>query len=86
MSDTLAPAHRFPFAQHNGDPLVPATVPGSDGWAGWPCPPAGAWLFTRHEHLRELLRSPDFSSDFTRPGFPLIRPMPQDMRPARTAR
>ena len=77
MSDTLAPAHRFPFAQHNGDPLVPAAVPGSDR-IGRVTLPTGqeAWLVTRHEDVRQMLRSPAFSSDVARPGFPALREMP----------
>ncbi|MEH1016651.1 cytochrome P450 [Micromonospora sp. CPCC 206060] len=49
----------------------------TDGWA---------WLLTRHADIRQLLRSPDVSSDATRPGFPLLRPLPppeeQDRRGA----
>jgi pentalenic acid synthase len=32
-----------------------------------------AWLVTRHADVREMLRSPAFSSDMRRPGFPLLR-------------
>ncbi|WP_428965616.1 cytochrome P450 [Micromonospora fluostatini] len=35
-----------------------------------------AWLVTRHADVRQLLRHPGFSSDLTRPGFPLLRPLP----------
>ncbi|WP_327027898.1 cytochrome P450 [Micromonospora sp. NBC_01740] len=37
---------------------------------------APAWLVTRHADVRQLLRHPAFSSDFRRPGFPLLRPLP----------
>jgi cytochrome P450 len=36
-----------------------------------------AWLFSRHADVRELLRHPAFSADLSRPGFPLLRPLPQ---------
>ncbi|WP_027347155.1 cytochrome P450 [Hamadaea tsunoensis] len=35
-----------------------------------------AWLVTRHDDVRQLLRSPDFSADFTAPGFPVLRRVP----------
>ncbi|MFY1702600.1 MULTISPECIES: cytochrome P450 [Micromonospora] len=37
---------------------------------------ATAWLVSRHADVRRLLRHPAFSSDLTRPGFPLLRPLP----------
>src|SRR5690349_7712514 len=37
-----------------------------------------AWLVTGHAEIRELLRSPAFSSDFDKPGFPLLRELPPD--------
>ncbi|MER7169477.1 cytochrome P450 [Micromonospora sp. NPDC000207] len=37
---------------------------------------AGAWLVSRHADVRQLLRHPAFSSDLSRPGFPLLRPLP----------
>ncbi|WFE62802.1 cytochrome P450 [Micromonospora sp. WMMD714] len=39
---------------------------------------AAAWLVSRHADVRQLLRHPAFSSDFQRPGFPLLRPLPSD--------
>ncbi|GHJ44390.1 cytochrome P450 [Catellatospora sp. TT07R-123] len=79
MSDTLATRiPTYPFGNDGLDPRLPDF--GLEG-VGRVQLPTGqqALLFTRHEHLRELLRSPDFSSDFTRPGFPLIRPLPDEM-------
>src|SRR5512142_3145410 len=35
-----------------------------------------AWVFTRHEDVRQILRSPAFSADIERPGFPLLRELP----------
>ncbi|QLQ36541.1 cytochrome P450 [Micromonospora robiginosa] len=35
---------------------------------------SSAWLVTRHADVRHMLRQPAFSSDFDRPGFPLLRP------------
>lgn len=79
MSDTLATnVPTYPFGNAGLDPLLPDLGPDGVGRVQLPTGQQ-AWLFTRHEHLRELLRSPDFSSDFTRPGFPLIRPIPEDM-------
>lgn len=79
MSDTLATnVPTYPFGNAGLEPLVPDFGPDGVGLVRLPTGQQ-AWLFTRHEHLRELLRSPDFSSDFTRPGFPLIRPIPEDM-------
>jgi cytochrome P450 len=37
-----------------------------------------AWLVTRYPDVRTVLTDPAFSSDATRPGFPLVRP---EMRP-----
>ncbi|MFH9400797.1 cytochrome P450 [Streptomyces sp. NPDC017638] len=39
-------------------------------FGGW------AWLVTRHEDVRQLLRHPGFSSDQYRPGFPVLNPIP----------
>lgn len=81
MSDTIAaniPA--YPFGNDGVEPLLPAFTHEGAGLGRVRLPTGKhAWLFTRHEHVRELLRSPDFSSDFTRPGFPLIRELPEDM-------
>jgi cytochrome P450 len=72
---------RYPFAEPPGQPFGlfsdldrhrfdgPATrvrLPnGSD-----------AWLITRHADVRAMLRSPAFSADAGRPGFPMLRPEP----------
>ncbi|MBB5873346.1 cytochrome P450 [Allocatelliglobosispora scoriae] len=77
MSDTLAPTHRFPFVQPNGDPLVPVPSPGSERVARITLPTGReAWLVSHHDDVRQLLRSPDFSSDFSHPLFPLLREAP----------
>ncbi|WP_328342002.1 cytochrome P450 [Micromonospora sp. NBC_00421] len=39
---------------------------------------ATAWLVSRHTDVRQLLRHPAFSSDLSRPGFPLLRPLPPE--------
>ncbi|MEV4411856.1 cytochrome P450 [Catellatospora sp. NPDC049609] len=78
MLETDVPS--YPFGNDGLDPLLPHFAE-QGGGVGWVRLPTGkrALMFTRHDHLRELLRSPDFSSDFTRPGFPLIRPLAEDM-------
>ncbi len=78
MLETNVPS--YPFGNDGLDPLLPHFAENGDG-VGQVRLPTGqrALLFTRHDHIRELLRSPDFSSDFTRPGFPLIRPLAEDM-------
>ncbi|HEV7896892.1 MAG TPA: cytochrome P450 [Planosporangium sp.] len=35
-----------------------------------------AWLVTRLADVREVLRHPGFSADISKPGFPLLRPLP----------
>ncbi|MFD3948204.1 cytochrome P450 [Streptomyces sp. NPDC058579] len=44
-----------------------------------------AWLLTRHEHIRQLLASPDVSSNLAHPGYPLHFDVPaeimEQMRP-----
>ncbi|MEV4759276.1 cytochrome P450 [Micromonospora sp. NPDC049559] len=35
-----------------------------------------AWLVTGHAEIRQLLRHPGLSADASRPGFPLLRPLP----------
>ena len=63
----------FPFARTVGDLASP---PG--GRLGVPVSrvrlPTGrtAWLVTRHADVRQMLRSEAFSSDTTKPGFPLM--------------
>ncbi|MCC2278367.1 cytochrome P450 [Streptomyces sp. ET3-23] len=38
-----------------------------------------AWLLTRHEHIRQLLASPDVSSNMAHPGYPLHFDVPADV-------
>ncbi|GLF97399.1 cytochrome P450 [Streptomyces yaizuensis] len=38
-----------------------------------------AWLLTRHEHIRQLLASPDVSSNLALPGFPLSFEAPPEI-------
>ncbi len=71
----------YPFIGPDDDPFTP--VKGSDldrlegpigkvrlPFGGW------AWLITRHEDVRQLLRHPGFSSDQYKPGFPVLNPIP----------
>lgn len=37
-----------------------------------------AWLVTGHAEIRAMLRDPAFSADFDKPGFPLLRELPED--------
>jgi cytochrome P450 len=46
-------------------PLTRVRLPFGGGWA---------WFVTGHAEVRQLLRHPGFSADWTRPGFPLLRP------------
>lgn len=72
----------FPFRRRGGDRLVPE-LPSEAERVGQVTLPTGrrAWLVTRHEDIREMLRSPVFSSDFSRPEFPLLRAsLPPDRR------
>ncbi len=66
-------AARDPFA-----PLDEAERPHYDGPVRQVRLPNGttAWLVSRHADVRQLLRHPAFSADFTRAGFPLLRPLP----------
>lgn len=84
MRDTaVADLPPFPFAIVSPDPFVPVLDPDRERLAG-PLDkvrlPTGewAWLVTRHEEVRQLLRHPGFSSDLRRPGFPLLRPLPPE--------
>ncbi|HEX5495751.1 MAG TPA: cytochrome P450 [Mycobacteriales bacterium] len=43
-----------------------------------------AWLVTRYDDVRSVLRDPDLSADMSSPGFPLIRPAMQRERAVRT--
>ncbi|GIH23853.1 cytochrome P450 [Acrocarpospora phusangensis] len=74
---------RFPFHPYGEDTLTPHPDPFPDGLGQVELPDGQlAWLITRHEYVRQVLRSPDFSSDFTKPGFPLLRPvLPADHTP-----
>ena len=73
MSQDQAELPMFPFARTVGDLESP---PG--GRPGVPVSrvrlPTGrtAWLATRHADVRQMLRSGAFSSDMTKPGFPLM--------------
>jgi cytochrome P450 len=83
MSQTVeANVPTFPFARPAGDPFTPPTA--ADG--GSPDAsltqvtlPTGqrAWLVTAHEDVRQMLRNPAFSSDLSKPGFPLLRELPE---------
>jgi len=73
LSQDQAELPMFPFARTVGDLASP---PG--GRPGVPVSrvrlPTGrtAWLATRHADVRQMLRSGAFSSDMTKPGFPLM--------------
>ncbi|KPI15607.1 Linalool 8-monooxygenase [Actinobacteria bacterium OK074] len=77
----------FPFIGPDSNPFIP--VKGSDlerldgpvskvrlALGGW------AWLVTRHEDVRQVLRHPGFSSDQYRPGFPVLNPIPSKQEDA----
>ncbi|MFI1679700.1 cytochrome P450 [Streptomyces sp. NPDC020607] len=71
----------YPFIGPDDNPFIPVT--GSDlerleGPVGKVRLPFGgwAWLVTRHEDVRQLLRHPGFSSDQYKPGFPVLNPIP----------
>lgn len=71
----------FPFAQPSGNPFQPMSDADRHGLIGPPTIvrlPTGAqaWLVTRHADVRQMLRHPDLSADASRPGFPLLRPLP----------
>jgi cytochrome P450 len=71
----------FPFPDLKDNPLDPPAYP---QWVTEDAPitrvvlPTGhwAWLVTRLAEVREVLRHPAFSADMTKPGFPLLRPLP----------
>lgn len=79
MSQTVSPP-LFPFARPEDELFAPPL--GGEGAAvgavGRVVLPTGqwAWLVTRHDDVRKMLRNPAFSADMTRPGFPHLRPMP----------
>lgn len=82
MSDTLAASlPQFPFPRPPHDLVNPPVAPAEGApqrrvsrvllpTGGW------AWLVTHHEDVRQLLRSPSFSAEAFRPGFPLLRELP----------
>jgi cytochrome P450 len=71
----------FPFPDLKDNPLDPPAYP---QWVTEDAPitrvvlPTGqwAWLVTRLAEVREVLRHPAFSAGMTKPGFPLLRPLP----------
>ena len=80
MFDTLETRPpSFPFRGSGIDPAAPWLEEVPDG-IGLVKLPTGqlAWMVSRHEDVRQLLRDPAFSSDFGKPGFPLLRPVPPD--------
>ncbi|MET7936063.1 cytochrome P450 [Streptomyces sp. NPDC005322] len=71
----------FPFIGPDSNPFIPvqdADLARLDEPIGKVRLPFGgwAWLVTHHEHVRQLLRHPGFSSDQYRPGFPVLNPLP----------
>ncbi|AGL17494.1 cytochrome P450 [Actinoplanes sp. N902-109] len=71
----------FPFAAAGADPFTPVGAADRrrlDGPVTRVRLPTGgwSWLVTRHEDVKQLLRSDAFSADMYRPGFPLLRPPP----------
>lgn len=83
MTTTDLPA--FPFAGPPGSPFIPVSEADQgrlDGPVSKVRLPTGgwAWLVTRHQDVRTLLRHPGFSSDFARPGFPLLREVPDSAK------
>jgi cytochrome P450 len=89
MSQTPAPdPPLFPFARAAGDPFTPPVGPGGD-----PSQPAvrkvvlpsgqWTWLVSGHEEVRRMLRSPAFSADPARRGFPQLQPvLPRSAQPS----
>jgi cytochrome P450 len=75
----------FPFTDPRTSPFTPLTQADRQRFNGpvtrVRLPTGGwAWLVTRHADVREMLRHPGFSTDPTRPGFPMLRPlMPSDL-------
>ncbi|SHN20697.1 cytochrome P450 [Actinacidiphila paucisporea] len=71
----------YPFIGPEDNPFIPvksSDLERLDGSVGKVRLPFGgwAWLITRHEDVRQLLRHPGFSSDQYRPGFPVLNPIP----------
>jgi cytochrome P450 len=79
---------RFPFARPPQELVRPPLLP-PDADTGQRVSrvalPTGswAWLVTGHEDVRQMLRSPAFSANMNRPGFPLLRPLPELSEQAR---
>jgi cytochrome P450 len=81
MSGTATDLPQFPSREHKENPLDP---PAYREWLSDDAPitrvglPTGqwAWLVTRLAEVRDVLRHPAFSADMSRPGFPLLRPLP----------
>lgn len=74
---------QFPFGNRWEEPLTPRYESDQDGIRRVELPTGRlAWLVTRHDDVRQMLRSPDFSADWTKPGYPLLRPllMPDESR------
>ncbi|MGC9668338.1 cytochrome P450 [Planosporangium sp. 12N6] len=82
MSGTAAtdlPVFPFPELGDNPiDPPAPAELLKTDEPIIRVALPAGgwAWLVTRLADVRDVLRSPAFSADIGKAGFPLLRPLP----------
>ncbi|MEV4640163.1 cytochrome P450 [Actinoplanes sp. NPDC049548] len=71
----------FPFRSPDDDPFTPVTAADRrtlDGPVTRVRLPTGGWtwLVTRHADVKQMLRSDAFSADMSRPGFPLLRPLP----------
>jgi cytochrome P450 len=80
MSGTVTELPLFPFPESSDPfdlpacqerlraeaPITRVALP-TGGWA---------WLVSRLAEVREVLRHPAFSADMTKPGFPLLRPLP----------
>ncbi|MFE0138701.1 cytochrome P450 [Streptomyces sp. NPDC059037] len=82
MADVdVASLPAFPFIGPDDNPFIP--VKGADlerleGPVGKVRLPFGgwAWLISRHDDVRQLLRHPGFSSDQYKTGFPILNPIP----------
>ncbi|NJC72353.1 cytochrome P450 [Planosporangium thailandense] len=71
----------FPFPELNDNPFDPLAyqerLPEQGPITRVALPTGGwAWLLTQLADVREVLRSPAFSADIMKPGFPLLRPLP----------
>ncbi|MEV6597945.1 cytochrome P450 [Actinoplanes sp. NPDC051346] len=75
----------FPFRGPDDDPFTPvaaADLRRLDGPVTRVRLPTGGWtwLVTRHADVKRMLRGDAFSADLTRPGFPLLRELPPQVR------